>query len=89
MGTASTTDSTRYWASVIIVAVATPVTWEKVVDWIASAETIAMHAEAASGRCRHKQSALRPMKWPCIYSASADKGKSDDKENEPIHFSMR
>ena len=86
MRTASATDPTRHWAGVIIVAVAAPVTWKVVMDWIASAEAIAMHAETASARCRDQQGALRPMKWPCIYSANADKGESDDEEKEPIHF---
>ena len=80
MRTASATDSTRHWAGVIIVAVAAPVTWKVVIDWITSAEAIAMHAEAASARCRDQQGALRPMKWPRIYRANADKGKSDDDE---------
>jgi hypothetical protein len=86
MRTASATDSTRHWAGVIIVAVAAPVTWKVVIDWITSVEAIAMHAEAASARCRDQQGALRPMKWPCIYNANVDKGKSDDEEEEPIHF---
>jgi hypothetical protein len=85
MRTASATDPTRHWAGVIIVAVAAPVTWKVVIGWITSAEAIAMHAETASARCGDQQGALRPMKWPCIYSANADKGKSDDEE-EPIHF---
>lgn len=85
MRTASATDPTRHWAGVVIVAVAAPVTWKVVIDRITSAEAIAMHAEAASARCRDQQGALRPMKWPCIYSANADKGKSDNEE-EPIHF---
>jgi hypothetical protein len=86
MRTASTTDPTRHWAGVIIVAVAAPVTWKVVIDRITSAEAIAMHAEPASARCRDQQGALRPMKWRCIYSANADKSKSDDEEKEPIHF---
>ena len=89
MRTASATDTTCHWTGVIVVAVAAPVTWKVVIDWITSAEGIAMHAEAASTCCRDQQGALRPMKWPRIYSASADKGKSDDKEKEPVHFSMR
>jgi hypothetical protein len=88
MRTASATDTTCHWTGVIVVAVAAPVTWKVVIDWITSAEGIAMHAEAASTCCRDQQGALRPMKWPCIYSANADKGKSDDEEEEeePIHF---
>ena len=85
MCTASATDPTRHWASVIIVAVPAPITWKVVMDWIALAEAIAMHAQAASARCRDQQGALRPMKWPSIYSANADKGESDDEE-EPIHL---
>jgi hypothetical protein len=86
MRTASATDPTRHWAGVIIVAVAAPVTWKVVIDRITSAEAIAMNAEAASARCRDQQGALRPMKWPCIYSANADEGKSDGEEEEPIHI---
>jgi hypothetical protein len=86
MRTASATDPTCHWAGVIIVTVAAPVTWKVVLDWIASADAIAMHAEAAAARCRGQQGALRPLKWPCIYNANADKGKSDDEEKEPIHF---
>lgn len=74
MCTAPATDPTRHWAGVIIVTVAAPETWKEVMDWIASAEAIAMHAEAASARCRDQQGALRPMNWPCIYSANAGKG---------------
>jgi hypothetical protein len=51
MRAASATDPTRHWAGVIIVAVAAPITWKVVMDWIASPEKIAMHAEAASARC--------------------------------------
>jgi hypothetical protein len=29
---------------------------------------------------------LRPIQWPCIYSANADKGESGDEEKEPMHF---
>jgi hypothetical protein len=84
MRTASATDAARHWAGVIIVAVAAPVTWKVAIDWITSAEAIAMYAKAASARCRDQQGALRPMKRPCICGANADKGKSDDEE-EPIH----
>jgi hypothetical protein len=86
MRTASATDPAGHWAGVIIVAVAAPVAWKVVMDWIASAEAIAMHAEAASARCGHQQGALRPIKWPCIYSANADKGESGGEEKEPMHF---
>jgi len=80
MRTASTTDPTRYWAGVIIVAVAAPIAWKVVMIWIASAEAIAMHAEAASARCRHQQVALRPMKRLCVCGANSDKGKRDNEE---------
>lgn len=84
--TASATDPTRHWASVIIVAVPAPITWKVVIDWIALAEAIAIHAQAASARCRDQQGALPPKKWPRIDSANADNGKSDGDEKEPIHF---
>jgi hypothetical protein len=80
MRTASTTDPTCHRAGVIIVAIAAPVTWQKVIDWIASVETIAMNAEAASARCRHQQVALRPMKRLCVCGANSDKGKRDNEE---------
>ena len=86
MRTASATDPARHWAGIIIVAVAAPIAWKVVMDWAASAEAIAMHAEIASARCGSQQGALRPLKWPCIYSATADRGESDDEEKEPIHF---
>jgi hypothetical protein len=86
MRTASATDSTRYWAGVIIVAIAAPITWKVVMDLIASAQAIPMHAEAASARCRDQQGALRPMNWSRIYSANADKAKSDNEEKESTHF---
>lgn len=86
MRTASATDPTRHWASVIIVTVPAPITGKVVMDWVALAEAIATHAQAASARCRDQQSALPPMKWPRIYSANADNDKSDDDEKEPIHF---
>ena len=86
MRTASATNPTRHWAGIIIVAVAAPVAWKVVMDWIASAEAIAIYAEIASARCGSQQGALRPLKWPCIYSPNAARGESDDEEKEPIHF---
>jgi hypothetical protein len=57
------------------------------VDWIASTEAIAMHVGAASAGRRSQQSTLRPMELPRIYSTNANEGKSEDEDEEPIHFS--
>jgi hypothetical protein len=56
------------------------------IDRITSAEATAMRIKAASARCRGQQGALRPIEWSCIYSAYADKSKSDEEKDEPVHF---